>query len=81
MAGRLVLVDGSGLIFRAYFALPSNLSTKTGLHTNAIYGFSTMFNKLLSRKTPEFAAVVFDAPGGSFRSKKYAGYKDRKSVV
>ncbi|NLH65947.1 MAG: hypothetical protein GX471_07200, partial [Candidatus Microthrix parvicella] len=52
-------VDGTGLIYRAYFALPSNLATKEGLHTNAILGFSTMFNKLLQRRTVEFGAVIF----------------------
>ena len=78
MAGRLVLVDGTGLIYRAYFALPSNLSTKDGLHTNAIYGFSTMFSKLLSRRVPEYGAVIFDPPGGSFRSEKYSEYKAQR---
>lgn len=75
MAGRLVLVDGTGLIYRAYFALPSNLSTKDGLHTNAIYGFSTMFNKLLQRRTVDYGAVVFDPPGGNFRRDEFADYK------
>ena len=40
---RLVLVDGSWLVFRAFFAIPSNLTTKDGLPTNAIFGFATMF--------------------------------------
>ncbi|MBS2038027.1 DNA polymerase I [bacterium] len=78
MAGRLVLVDGTGLIYRAYFALPSNLATKDGLHTNAILGFSTMFNKLLQRRSVEFGAVVFDPPGGSFRQAEYSEYKAQR---
>ena len=78
MAGRLVLVDGTGLIYRAYFALPSNLATKEGLHTNAILGFSTMFNKLLQRRSVEFGAVVFDPPGGSFRQQEYSEYKAQR---
>jgi DNA polymerase-1 len=78
MAGRLVLVDGTGLIFRAYFALPSNLTTKSGLHTNAIYGFSTMFAKLLQRRNVEYGAVIFDPPGGSFRQQQYSEYKAQR---
>ncbi|MBT9581911.1 DNA polymerase I [bacterium] len=78
MAGRLVLVDGTGLIYRAYFALPSNLTTKDGLHTNAIYGFSTMFSKLLQRRNVEYGAVVFDPPGGSFRNQEYSDYKAQR---
>lgn len=78
MAGRLVLVDGTGLIYRAYFALPSNLATKEGLHTNAILGFSTMFNKLLQRRNVEFGAVIFDPPGGNFRQQEYREYKAQR---
>jgi DNA polymerase-1 len=78
MAGRLVLVDGTGLIYRAYFALPSNLTTKDGLHTNAIYGFSTMFSKLLQRRNVDYGAVVFDPPGGSFRNQEYSQYKAQR---
>lgn len=78
MAGRLVLVDGTGLIYRAYFALPSNLTTRSGLHTNAIYGFSTMFSKLLQRRNVDYGAVVFDPPGGSFRQQEYSEYKAQR---
>lgn len=81
MAGRLVLVDGTGLIFRAYFALPSNLTTKEGLHTNAIYGFSTMFSKLLQRRSVDYGAVVFDPPGGSFRQQEFQDYKAQRPEV
>jgi DNA polymerase-1 len=77
---KLVLVDGSAMIFRAFFAIPANLQTKTGLHTNAIYGFATMFRKLFaaSVRRPDFGAVVFDAPGGTFRDEKYADYKGQR---
>ena len=42
---RLILIDASSLIYRAYYAIPANFSTADGLHTNAIYGFATMFRK------------------------------------
>ena len=47
-AERLVLVDGSWLVFRAFFAIPANLTTRDGLPTNAIFGFATMFRKLFA---------------------------------
>lgn len=72
---RVVLIDGHAIIYRAYYAIPSNLSTASGLHTNAIYGFATMFRKMLGGKTPEYGAVVFDPPGKTFRDEKYPAYK------
>jgi DNA polymerase I len=75
---RVVLVDGSWLIFRAFFAIPATFSTKAGLPTNATYGFATMFRKLFDGKhgrRPELGAVVFDAPGKTFRDEKYPQYK------
>lgn len=75
---RLILVDGSSMIFRAYYAIPGHLRTKSGLPTNAIYGFTNMFTKLLSGKTPDYGAVVFDPPGKSFRVEQYADYKAQR---
>ncbi len=72
---RLVLVDGTAMIYRAYFAIPGHLSTAFGLHTNAIYGFATMFQKLFAQRKPDFGAVVFDAPGKTFRDEQYEDYK------
>ena len=81
MASRVVLIDGSSLIFRAYFAIPNSFSTATGLHTNATYGFALMFRKILSGKTPEYAAVVFDAPGATFRDEKFPEYKAQRPAM
>ncbi len=75
MGSRVVLIDGSSLIFRAFFAIPSSFTTSDGLHTNAIYGFALMFRKILSGKMPEYAAMVFDAPGKTFRDERYPEYK------
>jgi DNA polymerase I len=75
---RVVLVDGSWLIFRAFFAIPATFSTKAGLPTNATYGFATMFRKLFDGKhgrRPDLGAVVFDAPGKTFRDERYPEYK------
>jgi len=78
MAERWVLIDGSSLIYRAFFALPTTFSTAAGLHTNATYGFALMFRKILSGKIPTRGAVVFDAPGPTFRDAKYAEYKAQR---
>lgn len=72
---RVVLIDGSSMIYRAFFAIPSNLQTSHGLHTNAIYGFALMFRKILAGRKPAMGAVVFDAAGPTVRDKKYPEYK------
>ena len=78
---RLLLIDGSNMLFRAYYAIPAHLSTSTGQPTNAVFGFITMLNKLLSRKVPDLGAVVFDPPGGSFRQRESADYKANRDSM
>ena len=78
---RVILIDGSSLIYRAYYAIPGNLTTATGLHTNAIYGFALMFGKILAGKLPEFGAMVFDAPGKTFRDEEYPEYKAQRESM
>lgn len=63
------------MFFRAYYAIPGGLRTSYGLPTNAIFGFTTMFRKLFSGRSPDKGAVVFDAPGPTFRKSKYPEYK------
>ena len=75
---KIVLVDGSAMIYRAFFAIPSRFTTKDGLHTNAIYGFTLMFKKLFSGRHPTHGAVVFDAPGKTHRDEMYAAYKAQR---
>jgi hypothetical protein len=60
---RVVLIDGSAIVFRAWFALPGSLQNSAGLKTNANYGFANMFRKRFAGMTPSRGAVVFDAPG------------------
>ena len=75
---RVVLVDGTAIIYRAWFALPKNLRTSFGLTSNAVFGFATMFRKLFTGRAPVCGAVVFDAPGRTFRDDKYPGYKAQR---
>ncbi len=72
---KLVLLDGYSLAYRAFYALPSDLATPTGTFTNAVYGFTTMLVKLFGDERPDGIAVVFDAPGGSFRNELDVEYK------
>jgi DNA polymerase I len=70
----LVLVDGSGYLYRAFHALPP-LTTAAGQPTNAVLGVVNMLYKLLDDYGPTEMAVVFDAPGKTFRSDLYSAYK------
>src|SRR5690606_4674511 len=66
----LVLVDGSSYLYRAYHALP-DLSTKDGQPTGALLGVLNMVYKLIDEYAPQRMAVVFDAPGKTFRDELY----------
>ncbi len=70
----LYLVDGSGYIFRAFFALPP-LSTSRGMPTQAVYGFIRMLFKLIKEEHPSHIAVVFDSPKKTFRDDLFEDYK------
>ena len=52
-AERVTLIDGSGLVYRAWHALPRGLKTTGGLHTNAVFGFAQMFRKILAGKAAD----------------------------
>ncbi len=71
---RLILVDGSSFLFRAYHAIPP-LTSPQGLPTNAIHGVTNMLRKLIADYHSDYITVVFDAPGGTFRNQLYAEYK------
>jgi len=62
---KLLLLDGHSLAYRAFFALPTDLATKSGTVTNAVYGFTSMLAKVVADERPDHLAVAFDAPGGS----------------
>jgi len=70
----LVLVDGSSYLYRAFHAMP-NLSNSRNEPTGAVYGVTNMLRRLLKDYDPEQVAVVFDAPGKTFRDDIYPEYK------
>jgi len=77
---RLYLVDGSSYVYRAFHAIPF-LSTSKGVPTNALYGFMTMMLKLLREERPSHLAIVFDAPGETFRDELFADYKANRTAM
>lgn len=71
---RLILVDGSGYIFRAYHALPP-LTRRDGVAVGAVYGYTTMLLKLREQMQADYFAVIFDASRTTFRQGIYSAYK------
>ncbi|MCP4008845.1 MAG: DNA polymerase I, partial [Proteobacteria bacterium] len=71
---RLILVDGSSFLFRAYHAMP-DLQTRSGQLTGAVYGVTNMLRKLIKECNPELIAIVYDARGKTFRHAMYDAYK------
>jgi len=74
----LILVDGSGYVFRAFHALPQ-MNNSRGMPTNAAFGFIRMLLKLLKEVRPTHIAVVFDSPGKTFRDELYPEYKQNRA--
>jgi len=71
----LFILDGMSLAFRAYFALPADLSTESGTVTNAVHGFVSMLANVVRDHHPGSLAVAFDLPGGTFRDRLVEDYK------
>ena len=75
---KLVLIDGHALVYRAYFALPSNMATSRGELTNAVFGFASMLINVLRDENPAYLAVAFDV-GRTFRHEEYDEYKANRA--
>jgi DNA polymerase-1 len=75
---RIFLLDGHSLSYRAFFALPTSLTTSAGQVTNAAYGFTSMLIKLLTEEKPDRIAVAFDKGPPTVRLEKYADYKAQR---
>ncbi|HEL1296776.1 TPA: DNA polymerase I [Streptococcus equi subsp. zooepidemicus] len=75
---KLLLIDGSSVAFRAFFALYNQIDrfkNHSGLHTNAIYGFHLMLDHMMKRVQPTHVLVAFDAGKTTFRTELFADYK------
>jgi len=79
-ARKLILVDGSGYLYRAFHALPP-LSNSRGEPTGAVLGVLNMLNKMIKEEAPDRIAVVFDAPGRTFRDDLFDQYKAHRTPM
>lgn len=78
--GTIVLVDGFGLIFRAYYALPPSMATAAGEQTNAVYGFASMLLDVLRQREPDYAVIALES-GHTFRHEMYPDYKGTRAEM
>jgi DNA polymerase I len=76
---RIIIIDGSGYIFRAYYAI-TRLSTSKGLPTNAVYGFVNMLMKVLEDEKPTKLAITFDTGKPTFRKEIFQAYKANRAA-
>ena len=74
---KLMVIDGNSIINRAFYGVRP-LTTREGLHTNAVYGFVTTLQKLLDEESPEALCVTFDRREPTFRHLSYEGYKAQR---
>ncbi len=77
---KLILVDGSGYLYRAFHALPP-LTNSKGEPTGAVLGVLNMLNKMIKEEAPERIAVIFDAPGRTFRDDLFDEYKAHRTPM
>jgi hypothetical protein len=75
-----MLIDGSSLIFRAFFALPK-LTNNDGVMTNGVYGFLTMYKNAFDRYKPDYILVAFDRASKTFRHKEFKDYKATRNKM
>ena len=74
MNNLVMIIDGNSLMNRAFYGIPP-LTTKDGIHTNAVLGFLNMMNKLIDEYEPTHMSVAFDMRGPTFRHKQFEAYK------
>lgn len=75
---RFIIIDGSSLMYRAFFALPL-LTASNGAYTNAIMGFANMLGKIFTDYEPQYIAVAFDKSRKTFRTQMYPEYKGQRA--
>ena len=80
MNKRVCLIDGSGYIFRAFYALPP-LTSPDGIPVNAVYGFTNMFMRLTQKIKCDYSLVLFDAKRQNFRNEIFPDYKGTRKEI
>ena len=74
----LALIDGNSIAYRAFYALPDDLATKSGQVTNSVFGFTRMLIRLLKDHDPDGVAVAWDVSRKTFRTESYPEYKAQR---
>ncbi|MBE6155726.1 MAG: DNA polymerase I [Firmicutes bacterium] len=80
---KIVLIDGNNLMFRSYYATAYNgnmMRNSKDFPTNALYGFTSMINKIIAEESPAYMAVAFDI-GKNFRKQEFAFYKEGRNTT
>lgn len=72
---KLILIDGAGLVYRSFYAVPPHLRSAKGEHTNAVLGFTNILLNIILQQKPDYIAVAFDKKGPTFRHKEFKEYK------
>ncbi|NDY43159.1 DNA polymerase I [Dissulfurirhabdus thermomarina] len=80
-AAPVFLIDGSSYLYRAYFAIRQDLTTRSGFPTKAVLGVTNMLWKVLREKDPAYVAVAWDAKGPTFRHGIYPDYKVNRPAM
>jgi DNA polymerase-1 len=79
--GTYLVVDGNSLVYRAFFALPTDMATASGQVTNAVFGFTSMLAYVLKDQTPDGLLVAFDRPEPTFRHEAEPQYKAQREAA
>lgn len=74
----LALIDGASIAYRAFYALPDDLATKSGQVTNAVFGFTRMLIRMLKDHQPDGVVVAWDVSRRTFRTERYPDYKAQR---
>ena len=77
---KIILIDGHSIMNRAFYGVPL-LSSSSGLHTNAVYGFLNILFKVLEEEQAQYLAVAFDLSAPTFRHEKYEAYKGTRHAM
>ncbi len=72
---KIILVDGTGLIYRGFYSIPPYLKSPEGILTNAVYGFTMILLSIIETQKPDCMVVAFDRKEKTFRHEQYAEYK------
>src|SRR3954449_4235523 len=78
---KVMLVDGNSLTYRAFFALPTDITLASGQVTNAVYGFTAMLLNLVRDHKPDGIGVAFDRPEPTFRHERISDYKAGRNAA